>query len=87
MLARIPEVLTVAQLAECRKALAQADWVDGRVTAGHRSQRVKDNMQVPELHPAARRLGAMILTELERNPSVSVRGAAAQDPAAALQPL
>jgi PKHD-type hydroxylase len=67
MLARIPEILSVAQLAECRQALAQADWVDGRVTAGHRSQRVKNNLQVPELHPTARRLGAMILTELERN--------------------
>jgi PKHD-type hydroxylase len=68
MLARIPEVLSAAQLADCRKALATADWVDGRVTAGHRSERVKDNLQLPERHPAACRLGAMIVTELERNP-------------------
>jgi PKHD-type hydroxylase len=68
MLARIPDILSAAQLAECRKTLATADWVDGRVTAGHRSERVKDNRQLPERHPAARRLGAMILMELERNP-------------------
>jgi PKHD-type hydroxylase len=68
LLARIPEILSAAQLAECRKALAAADWVDGRVTAGHRSERVKDNLQVPEGHSTARQLGAMILTELERNP-------------------
>jgi len=68
MLARIPDILGPAQLAECRKALATAEWVDGRVTAGHRSDRVKNNRQIPEGHPTARRLGAMILTELERNP-------------------
>jgi PKHD-type hydroxylase len=68
MLARIPDILGPAQLAECRKALVTAEWVDGRVTAGHRSDHVKNNRQIPEGHPTARRLGAMILTELERNP-------------------
>jgi PKHD-type hydroxylase len=68
MLARIPDILGDVQLAECRKALATAEWVDGRVTAGHRSERVKNNRQIPEGHPTARRLGAIILTELERNP-------------------
>ena len=68
MLARIPNILSSSQLADCRKALAAADWVDGRVTAGHRSERVKNNLQVPEVHPVARRLGGIILTELERNP-------------------
>ena len=68
MLARIPDILTAGQLAECRKSLTAAEWVDGRVTAGHRSERVKNNLQIPEGHPTARRLGTMILTELERNP-------------------
>jgi PKHD-type hydroxylase len=68
LLARIPNILSASQLTECRKALAAADWIDGRVTAGHRSERVKSNLQVPEGHPVARRLGAMILTELERSP-------------------
>lgn len=68
MLARIPDILSSNQLAEVRKALATAEWIDGRVTAGHRSERVKNNLQLPERHPIARQLGTMILTELERNP-------------------
>ena len=42
--------------------------MDGRVTAGHRSEKVKDNLQVPEGHPVARQLGGIVLTALERNP-------------------
>jgi len=42
--------------------------VDGRVTAGHRSEKVKDNLQVPEGHPVAGQLGGIVLTALERNP-------------------
>ena len=68
MLIRIEKVLTADQLAECRRALAEAEWTDGRATAGYQSARVKDNMQVPETHPTARRLGDMILTVLERHP-------------------
>jgi PKHD-type hydroxylase len=68
MLARIPDILTSGQLAECREALSSTEWVDGRITAGHRSERVKNNLQVPERHPTARHLGDMILTSLERNP-------------------
>ena len=28
--------------------MEQADWVDGRVTAGHQSAQVKHNLQLPE---------------------------------------
>jgi PKHD-type hydroxylase len=68
MLLHIPEVLSAEQLAECRTALTAAEWVDGRVTAGHHSERVKRNRQVPERHPVARRLGELILGALDRNP-------------------
>ncbi|HSM80027.1 MAG TPA: Fe2+-dependent dioxygenase [Bryobacteraceae bacterium] len=67
MLLPIPEVLTAAQIAEARQILDQAEWADGRVTAGHQSARAKDNMQLPEDSPAARRLGDMILRALEQN--------------------
>jgi PKHD-type hydroxylase len=67
VLLAIPDVLTPAQVAEARQILDQADWVDGRVTAGHQSARSKDNMQLPEDHPAARQLGEMILTALGSN--------------------
>ncbi len=68
MLLHIPEVLNAEQVAHCRRVLEGAEWVDGRVTAGHQSGRAKDNMQLPEGHPAARELGDLILAALERNP-------------------
>lgn len=67
MLVHIPAVLTAAQLAECRAALAGAEWVDGRATAGPRAAKAKDNMQVPEGHPVSRKLGGLILKALEQN--------------------
>jgi PKHD-type hydroxylase len=68
MLVHIPAVLNADQVQECRRALDQAEWIDGRATAGHQSSRMKDNVQVPEGHPVARKLGDMILTALERSP-------------------
>ena len=68
MLLPIPEVLTAEQVAAARQILDQADWVDGKVTAGHQSARAKDNMQLPEGSPAARDLGQMVLAALQRNP-------------------
>lgn len=68
MLLQIPDVLNPEQVAHCRRLLDEAQWVDGRVTAGPQSGRVKDNMQLPENHPAAREMGDLILGALERNP-------------------
>ena len=68
MLLHVPEVLTAEQVASCRRALDAADWVDGRVTAGHQSARAKDNLQLPEDHPAAREWGERIVMALERSP-------------------
>jgi PKHD-type hydroxylase len=68
LLLPIPEVLTSQQVAEARQILDRAEWVDGKVTAGHQSARTKDNMQLPENHPAARELGETILTALGQNP-------------------
>jgi PKHD-type hydroxylase len=61
-------VLSADQLTEGRRLLDEATWVDGRVTAGHQSARAKDNLQVPEDHPAARQLGDVILAALQRSP-------------------
>lgn len=68
MLMQIPDVLTAEQVAQCRGRLAEAEWIDGQVTAGYQSARAKDNMQLPEDHPAAREMGDMIVAALERNP-------------------
>jgi PKHD-type hydroxylase len=67
MLLSVPDVLTTGQVLRARQLLEEADWVDGRVTAGHQSSRVKDNMQLPEGSPAARELGGMVLAALEGN--------------------
>jgi PKHD-type hydroxylase len=67
LLLAIPDVLTAEQVAQARELLAAAEWVDGRVTAGHQSSRTKDNVQIPENHPAARQLGELILTALGQN--------------------
>src|SRR6201996_5597192 len=68
MLITIPHVLNVDQIAHARRTLASAEWVDGRVTAGHQSAQAKDNLQIPEGHPAAMEIGDMILTALGQNP-------------------
>ena len=67
MLLQVPEVLTPEQVAHARRLLDSAEWVDGRVTAGRQSARVKDNQQLPEGHPVAQELGDLILTALQGN--------------------
>ncbi len=68
MLLQIPNVLSAEQVAQARQVLDQAAWADGRATAGYQSAKVKDNLQLPEDHPDARKLGDMIVAALERNP-------------------
>jgi PKHD-type hydroxylase len=64
----VPGLLTPHQVAEAREALDRAEWVDGRVTAGHQSTRAKHNQQLPEDSPVARRLGDMVVAALQANP-------------------
>ncbi len=68
MLITIPDLLTPPQIAEARQLLASAQWVDGRVTAGHQSAQAKDNMQIPEGSPVAQQIGDMILQALGQHP-------------------
>jgi PKHD-type hydroxylase len=70
MFMQIPQLLNAEQLAKLRTALAgnTASWVDGRATAGHQGVLVKSNQQLAEGSETARELGAIIISELERNP-------------------
>ena len=68
MILCIPSVLAPLEVAECRKILESALWEDGRTTAGHQAAKVKDNMQIPGDHPAARQVGQIILKALSSNP-------------------
>ncbi|MCP3162205.1 Fe2+-dependent dioxygenase [Myxococcus qinghaiensis] len=68
MMLHIPNVLTAAEVSRCRAVMEQADWTDGKVTAGHQSVQVKKNLQLPEGSAAARELGELVLAGLERTP-------------------
>ena len=68
MMVHIPQVLTADQVAQCRAVMERADWVDGRVTAGHQSAQVKRNLQLSERSPEAEQLGKMVREALARNP-------------------
>jgi len=68
MLLALPNVLTAAQVAEGRKILETAEWVDGRVTAGHQGAHVKNNVQLPEGSPASLKIGEMITAALRASP-------------------
>jgi PKHD-type hydroxylase len=68
MLLHINQVLSAGEAAEFRAALAAADWVDGRVTAGYQSALAKHNLQLEENQPLAETLRERIVAALERNP-------------------
>jgi PKHD-type hydroxylase len=68
MILHVPNVLNGEQVARCREVIMQSKWVDGRVTAGHQSALVKNNLQLPEESTEARELGDMIIAALERHP-------------------
>ncbi|MBI1891449.1 MAG: Fe2+-dependent dioxygenase [Burkholderiales bacterium] len=67
MLLTVPDVLTAEQVRHCRATLDAANWVDGRVTAGHQGSPVKQNRQLSEDSAAAHELGDLVLSALERN--------------------
>jgi PKHD-type hydroxylase len=67
MLVHIPQVLNAGELANLRERLANAAWVDGRVTAGPQTAKVKENLQLAEDSAEARELGIVVVRALERN--------------------
>lgn len=64
----ISGLLDAAALAEVRRLLAEAQWTDGRATAGHLSAKVKHNRQLDEDDPRALQAGALVLDALSRHP-------------------
>lgn len=68
MLIQIPNVLNLEQVNECRTALTHAQWIDGKVTAGHQSAQAKHNLQLPEESEVAQYIGAMITEALSQQP-------------------
>lgn len=68
MLIVIKSVLTKEQLASFGERLKEAEWADGKLTAGVQSGGVKNNQQLPELGPTARQLGQEVLNALGQSP-------------------
>jgi PKHD-type hydroxylase len=67
MLLHIPEVLTQEEVSRARGKLDAATWIDGRVTAGPQSARVKRNEQLGEGDSVAEEIGDVILSALQKN--------------------
>ncbi|MDZ4210929.1 MAG: Fe2+-dependent dioxygenase [Methylotenera sp.] len=67
MLQHVPDLLTVEELAEARSMLANAEWGDGKVTAGTQAAIVKNNQQLLENAPQIRALRQLVLMALNRN--------------------
>lgn len=67
MLLEIPELFTSAEAAQIRSLLEQANWRDGKSTAGELSAQVKQNAQLPQDDPLAVELGNRILERLGQN--------------------
>lgn len=67
MLLHVPEVLTRETVAICREMLGDAEWVDGKATAGSQSEKLKNNLQLPENSGAANTLRRIVLDNLSRS--------------------
>lgn len=65
MLLKIAALLSPADLKQARDLLDQADWQDGRLTAGAQAAQVKNNLQLPVGSESARALQALLLKALE----------------------
>jgi PKHD-type hydroxylase len=64
----IEGVLEEGEVAEFRRRLSGATWVDGAQSAGTRSVAVKQNRQLDRGDPLGKDLGQTILRKLGRNP-------------------
>jgi PKHD-type hydroxylase len=67
MLLRVPQVLNPEELSQLQFLMANAEWTDGKVTAGTQSAQVKRNMQLPEASADAEAARQIVLKALGRN--------------------
>ncbi len=68
MMLHVPAVFSRAEVAECRKLLDAAQWVDGNVTSGAQAAKAKHNRQLPIDAPITKELGNRVLAALARSP-------------------
>ena len=68
MILHIPNILSKEQLIECRKLLDNANWIDGKLTAGSQAVNVKSNLQLAENDELLEYLRKVITNALNKNP-------------------
>ena len=68
MIHHIPNVLNAAQVKEFRQQMDQADWTDGKKTAGTLSAAVKKNQQLPEDSALTHALSEQVINAVWNNP-------------------
>jgi PKHD-type hydroxylase len=83
MLIHIQNLLTADELTGIHEQLNEAEFVDGKVTAGATAARVKDNLQLDGKAPPAQAAGKIILAAIQRNRAFGM----AVRPKAMLMPL
>lgn len=68
MIHHIPNVLNSAQVQEFRQLMDQADWTDGKKTAGTLSASVKKNQQLPEDSALTHALSEQVINAVWSHP-------------------
>ena len=68
MVLHIPNVLSKEQLIKCREILNNAEWIDGKLTAGSQAINVKSNLQLSENSEGLKILRNIITQALRTNP-------------------
>ncbi|MBB3102057.1 Fe2+-dependent dioxygenase [Azomonas macrocytogenes] len=68
MLLHIPQLFSAEEIQRIRVALEQANWLDGKITAGYQSAKAKLNLQLAEDDPLAREISEVLLQRLWQNP-------------------
>ncbi|MGQ2967063.1 Fe2+-dependent dioxygenase [Methylophilus sp.] len=68
MLLSLPGVLLDDEVTSIRDLLKQAQWVDGRTTAGIQAATVKNNQQLAEQDPLLAQIRRIVMQALHRDP-------------------
>jgi len=68
LLLTLPDVLLEDELTTIRGLLKQAQWIDGRNTAGAQAAQVKNNQQLAEQDPLLANIRGIVLQALHRDP-------------------
>jgi PKHD-type hydroxylase len=69
MLIRLPQVLDREGREQLERIVAKGEFVDGRLTAGYRAKRVKENLQLKKSAEQAKAIDDIVVKALQRHPA------------------